>query len=145
MSLWEICIGVLAAGLMAGVMASSNGKAIDAARGERTLKDMAAILEGSRQYDAIHGEWPASWAELGEVLPNAEMQNLWGDPYVLGADLRCFWVETDVPSGALRLFLNGRCVVVSSAGGKDKVRLMMSRSYGQAARLVYEKNHVYVP
>jgi type II secretory pathway pseudopilin PulG len=144
-SLWEVSLGVVLIALVAGTVVVSSGKMTEYARGQRTLEDMAAILHACRQYDALNGGWPSSLSALHAVLPQAELNNVWGYPFVVSAGADRVWVETDVPVGAVSRSLKGAHVVVQEAPGKDHVRLSTSRIEGGSARLVYEKRNVYVP
>ena len=141
--LWELSLGLALILAVAGAIVVPLGKVAACARGQRTLADMSAILQACRQYDALHGSWPASWGALQEVLPQAAAVNVWGYPFVLASAADRVWVETDVPAGSVSRSLKGVAVVVYPLSGKDHVRLSANRGAGQADRLVYEKRNVY--
>jgi type II secretory pathway pseudopilin PulG len=124
--LWELSLGVVLIVVAAGALVLSSSKMTERAYVQRTLKDMSAILEACRQYDALQGGWPLSLSVLREVLPQVESNNVWGYPFVIVSEADLCGVETDVPT---------------TAGGH--LRLSTSRKYGASARLLYEKRNVY--
>lgn len=124
--LWELSLGVALVALLAGVIVLSSRQITHNARNERTFRDMAAILEACRQYDALYGGWPPSLSALHDLLPRIPAENIWGYPFMIGSGPQRCWVDTDLP-------------------GKGRVHLSTPRMHGAAARLVYEKRNVYVP
>ena len=144
-SLLELSLGFVLVVAVAGTLIMSSWQVTAYGRGQRTLQDMSAILHACRQYDALNGGWPSSLSALHEVLPQAQANNVWGSPFVIGSGTDRVWVETDVPAGVLGRSLKGEHIVVHPLSGKDHVRLSAGRAYGQAARLVYEKRNIYGP
>jgi hypothetical protein len=141
----ELSLGFLLVMSVAGAVIVSSRQLMEHGRGQRTLEDMSAILQACRQYDALNGGWPSSLSALNDVLPQALSNNVWGYPFVIKSGADRVWVETDVPVGTVSRSLKGVHVVVHPLFGKDRVRLSAGRTYGQAARLVYEKRNVYAP
>ena len=144
-SLWELSVGVVLAVVLAGALVVSTGKPVAMARSQRTCADMESFLAAGRQYDAMYGVWPSSWGDMDKVLPQMPRQNLWGRPYVFGSDQRRLWLETDIPPGLLTAMAAGYSLVIQHGGTYDRIRVSVSRFYGQAARLVYEKRNAHVP
>ena len=144
-SLWEISLGLVLVGLVAGTVVSVSWKMTEYGRGQRTLEDMATILEGCRQYDALHGAWPLSFSALQEVLPQASSENVWGAPFVIVSSAERVWVETMVPVGVVARSLKGAQRVVQPLSGQERIRMFTGRKTGASSRLVYEKRNVYVP
>ncbi len=145
MGLWEISLALALGGVMVAVVGLSAGRGLEAARARRTLRDMSAILEAARQYDAIHQSWPGSWPELHTMLARAPEHNVWGYPYVLGASAGLAWVETDMPAGIHGLLTQGDLMMITPSGSNSRVRLSTGRRYGIAGRLAYEHKELYAP
>ncbi len=124
-SVWEIAIGICVVAVATGAVAMAVRGRLEAARGARARQEMAAILAGCRQYDALHGLWPASWEQLHEVLPGMKGLDPWGKPYILASDEHRAWVMLQPSAGPLKM----------STG----------RFYGSAGRLAYEQRNVYGP
>ena len=143
LSLLELSLGVVLVLLVAGTVVMSSWQVTEYGRGQRTLQDMSAILDACRQYDALYGGWPSSLSALHGILPQAVPNNVWGYPFVVAADVDRVWIETEVPAGVMTRSLKGSHIVIQPLSGKDRVRLSTGRTYGPAARLVYEKRNVY--
>ena len=123
-SLWELAIGVLLVSVTTGALTAAVQGRLEVARDRRARLEMAAILAGCRQYDALHGSWPDSWFQLREVLPGMDGIDPWGKPYILASDEHLAWVTTRTLAGSLKM----------STG----------RVYGGAGRLAYEQRNIHV-
>ena len=124
-SVWEMAVGLLVVAVATGAVATTVRGRLEVARGARARQEMAAILAGCRQYDALHGMWPDSWRQLQEVLPGMNGLDPWGKLYILASDERRAWVTAQAPSGSLKM--------------------LTGRMYGSAGRLAYEQRNVYGP
>ncbi len=124
-SVWELAIGVLLVAAGTGAVTVALRGRLEAARGARAGLEMASILEGCRQYDALHGMWPVTWSQVREVLPGMRGMDPWGKPYIIASDEHRARVMTQAPGGLLTM----------STG----------RTHGGAGRLAYEQRSAYAP
>ena len=139
----EMAVGLLAFSCLLGIVAALWSGATTLARGQRTMKEMTAILGAARQYYSKNNAWPADFTAVQTMMPLASSSNVFGYGYAVSGVGMTFSVETTVPPNAVNSLVQGGCVVTTAVPPNQKVRVSTTVMLGRTGRLQYDKKYVY--
>jgi len=116
-----------------------------AAKGERTVKDLEAIAQAGVLYHSRIGAWPAVLGDLQpEFLSAGVGNNIFGNPFILSSSANMLTVSTLVDSGALVQGNLGAEITIVNQGNNDLVSLAKPAHVGVSGRLKYDKKRLYL-
>jgi len=144
LSLVEVSLVFMAAGVLLAAVVCSAAKIRQAASAQRAIEELNAIAAAGRGYYSEHGAWPAGLADLrpGYLAQCSTAVNPFGREYLITSNAFSLSVSTLLPKGLASGKSCGSEVVVTNQGDNDLLSITTSPET-RNWKLKYEKKYIY--
>jgi type II secretory pathway pseudopilin PulG len=144
-SVLEVTVAIVIVFMLLAMIMVNGRIRVDKANLEKTVNEMMAIAQASRDYYNSQGTWPVTPGNLAPTYMNdAIISSPFGGNYQINNLNSAVTISTTVPSGLAKNYYRGTLLEILPGIGQDTIEITQQLPNEFSARLEYEKKYRYL-